>query len=105
MADLYELSDGLFELRRMLDDYGHEARMLDPADARAFAACLKEFGAMALKLEHEVSRHRWNSAARADRAMEEAVAQEALRPNTNLRLFWPAFRGFSDGRPRPGAAS
>lgn len=101
-ANPYAVSDGLFELRRMLDDYQHEPMMLDPAYARAFAACLKELGAKALKLEHEISRRDWNDRARKDREVELAVVIEATRPGTNLHLLSPFSRPFSGGRQPSG---
>jgi len=97
------LSDGLVELSRLLKDYEHEPKVLDPEDARTFRAILRELRLRARSLENEVSRHRWNAAARAEResrkAAGEAVLAEISRPGSNIALFPVIPRPFSDGRP------
>jgi len=101
-----ELSDGLVELSRLLTDYEHEPKVLDPEDARIFRAILRELRLRARSLENEVSQHRWNAAARAEReadraamrAAGDALLAEALRPGSNIALFPVIHRPFSDGR-------
>lgn len=102
--NLYAVSDGLFALRRRLDDFQHAPTVLSPEDAKEFAAALKRLGVLSLKNEHEISRHRWNGRARSDREMATDVIVEATRPGTNLRLLARASHPFSDGHPRPGGA-
>lgn len=103
-----ELSDGLVELSRLLTDYEHEPRVLDPEDARTFRAILRELRLRARSLENEVSRHRWNAAARAEReaskAALDAVIAEISRPGSNIALFPVIHRPFTDGHTggRPG---
>lgn len=93
-----ELSDGLADLAGLFDNYTHEARVLDPDDARAFRACVRLLLQRARELENEVSRHRWNDEARREREAQEAIVAEAMRPGTNLRLFALPHRPIGDGR-------
>lgn len=103
-----ELSDGLFDLRRLIAAYEHEARVLDPTDARILARCIKELGIMARDMENRLSRLLWNEQARAEQAAEAArcaaeadrIAEAACRPGSNVRLFPVIPRPFSDGGPR-----
>ncbi|TPJ83872.1 hypothetical protein FJ422_16500 [Mesorhizobium sp. B2-6-3] len=95
-----ELSDGLAELDDLLSDYQHEPRILDPQDARILGDCIKLLRQKARDLENRLSRDLWNGAARAEREAEaERVAEAALRPGSNVFLFQPISRPFSDGRP------
>lgn len=105
-----ELSDGLKELKQQFDQYTHEARVLDPADAMVLQDVCEVLFRRARKLENELSAHRCNEAARRDqdRLGEEsaAIAAELARPDTNLALFPVIPRPFTDGHPRqPGGAA
>jgi hypothetical protein len=82
--NLYELSDRLFELRRKFADFGHEGVMLAGDDATLIAHELKELGVLSQRQTHEISRHRWNAEARAERAAEEKMLEELARPGTNV---------------------
>ncbi|RUU24987.1 hypothetical protein EOD08_23960 [Mesorhizobium sp. M6A.T.Ca.TU.002.02.2.1] len=95
-----ELSDGLFDLRRLIADYEHEARVLAPEDARILARCIKELGIKAREMENHLSRLLWNEQARAERAAEaERIASAVCQPGSNVMLFPVIPRPFSDGRP------
>lgn len=94
------LSDGLTELRDLLSDYQHEARILDPEDARVLCESLKQLRSKARDIENRLSCKMWNDQARVDRAAEaERIAEVAFQPGSNVRLFPVIPRPFSDGRP------
>lgn len=98
-----ELSDGLVELRHLLDDYQHEPRILDPQDARILSRCIQELTTRARALENEVSQKRWNEIAKAERLADmDSIIEAVHRPGSNIALFPVIPRPFSDGR--PGAA-
>lgn len=82
-----ELSAGLFEARRIVNDYAEGRLELTPAVMKSFEGILMDFGMLARKLENEVSRHRWNEAARQDRVRAAVVVEELSRPDTNVTLF------------------
>lgn len=91
------LSDGLAEMVKMFDEYSHEPRVLDPADARAFAECCKFFRNRARELENEVSKKRWNDEARRDRLIEaNRVLAAVSAPGSNVELFPVVPRPFTD---------
>lgn len=92
------LSDGLRDLSALFDDYTHEPRTLDPADARAFKECIKLLYRSARDLENELSRRHWNEIA-SDEQTTDAVLSEVYRPGSNVRLFPVIARPFHDGRP------
>lgn len=101
--NLYEVSDGLFQLRRLLADFEDSGVTMDGATTREWRNRLKELALAAKKKENEISRHRWNLAARKDQELAAAVAIEATRPGTNLLLLAPVARmAFSDGHPHSG---
>jgi len=92
---LYELSDGLFELRRaFLSNEGHDVQ-LTPEQVSCMSALLMHFGQTALKYAHEISRHRWNEKAHTDPPVLDLL-DEAARPGTNVVLI-------DIGRPPAGA--
>lgn len=95
-----ELSDGLHELRGLLLDYTHEARILDPQDARILVDCCKLLELRARDLEGEVSKFRWNEQARRENAqhLTHSLLDVATRPGSNVKLF-PVIR-----RPVPPSA-
>ncbi len=98
-----EVSDGLAELSKLLADYEHEPRVMQPDDASTLRACLKVLRNAARRLENEVSQKRWNAEAKHDRIVEtEVILSEVTRPGTNVLLFPIIPRPFSDGH--PGAA-
>lgn len=82
--NLYELSDRLLSLRRKFAEFALEGICLDGGQATAVAHELKELGLLANRREHEISRHRWNAEARAERAAEEKMLEELARPGTNV---------------------
>lgn len=96
---LYDLSDQLFQLRR--DFLPHEVGgvFLSDVRVRQLTAGLQALGQEALLNAHEISRHRWNEAARQDRDVEDRIVEEAMRPGTNLRLLSHLSRSFSAGLP------
>jgi len=90
-ADLYELSDSLFALRRSFLKYETQGVFLTPADVRNFNAMVFDCGALAMKREHEISRHRWNGMGRSDDKTRQTLLDELFRPDTNIVLFKPEF--------------
>lgn len=106
MSDLHEVSDGCFGLMQLMNSYGDHVHELKGSDVHAIAVRLSELGGSALRLENEVSRHRWNELARreaVERAAQEkarlALETEASQPGSNLVLL--SFeRPFSDGGAR-----
>ncbi|MGO4558292.1 hypothetical protein [Mesorhizobium sp. 2RAF21] len=103
--NIYELSDQLFQLRR--DFLPHEIGgvFLSAERVRQLTDGLMNLGQAALKEAHEISRHRWNLQAQAERDLDgERIAELASQPGTNVRLFPIVPRPFSDGRPKGGAA-
>lgn len=95
-----QLSDGLAELDDLLSDYQHEPRILDPQDARILGDCIKLLRQKARDLENRLSCKLWNDQARQEREAEaERITEAALQPGSNVFLFQPIPRPFSDGRP------
>ncbi|NVM42694.1 MULTISPECIES: hypothetical protein [Brucella] len=90
-ADLYELSDTLFEWRREFLRYENQGVFLTPADVRAVTATLYGCAALAMNREHEISRHRWNGMGRSDDRTRQALLDELFRPDSNIVLFKPDF--------------
>lgn len=82
-----ELSDGLFQLRRVVSDYADGKLQLTPQTMRSFENILVSFAMMSRKLENEISMHRWNEAARRERAAAAVVVAELTRPGTNVSLL------------------
>lgn len=99
--NLYELSDSLFQLRRWIaaEAVPDAGITLDAQQIEWLDKLLLVFGQTALKQAHEISRHRWNAAARADHDREDHVLEEVMRPGTNVALFPPVHRPFGDGQP------
>ena len=95
------LSDGLFELRRSFAaTFPSGGMVLDDEQTDQLVTLLKEFGAMARRLENEVSRSRWNEPALRDRIAEaEKILAETKRPGSNVALFPVVPRPFQDGNP------
>ena len=102
MGMSYEVSDGLTEMRRFLADFEETGVSLSDAAVRGFRAQLKELTISARRMEHEVSRHRWNEQARSDlkrlEEQEQIVLAEAARPDSNVLLLGRMAMPFSDGR-------
>ena len=96
-----ELSDRLYSMRRALADHDQGGVILSGDQVRGFIAELKNLGVLAQQLENEVSRHRWNEAARKDLARiateTAAITAEAARPGTNLRLLGRMALPIGDG--------
>lgn len=97
---LYELSDQLFQLRR--DFMPHEVGgvFLSDMRVRQLTAGLMQMAQAALRDAHEISRHRWNDKARAERQQDEVLLLALDTPGSNIVLFEPAGRPSSD---QPGA--
>ena len=104
MSMSYDVTDSLTTIRRWLAEFEGSGVTLSGDDVRELRRQLAAVTTCARRLEHEVSRHRWNEQARADRRklaeQEETVVAEAARPGTNLRLLSRTGVPFSDGRPR-----
>jgi hypothetical protein len=96
------LSDGLVELSRLLADFEHEPKVLDPEDARTLRQILRTLRLKARALENEVSRDRWDRAARRDReaaAIAGGLAVAAHMTAGGNVLAFPNVRpAFDDGR-------
>lgn len=90
-ADLYALSDTLFAWRRSFLKYETQGVFLTPADVQNFNAALYECGALAVKREHEISRHRWNGMGRSDDKTRQALLDQLYQGDTNVVLFKPNF--------------
>lgn len=103
--NLYAVSDGLFELRRMLADFAQGGLQMDGETTRDWMSRLKELAVASQRNENEISRHRWNLGARKDQELAAAVAVEATRPGTNLRLLARSLQAFSDGHPHSGGTA
>lgn len=84
--NLYELSDGLFELRRAFVANEGDKVILTAEQVSWMCTILMHFGQTALRQAHEISRHRWNELARADSPVIE-IMDEAMRPGSNVILF------------------
>lgn len=99
-----ELSDGLTNLADDLDQFVHGGIVLDGDTVARLVAHLRTLKRRARELENEVSRKRWNRAAREEQAREtSAILAEIQRPGSNVALFPVVPRPFADGHPR-GAA-
>ncbi len=92
------ISEALLEIRRMLKEYAHEARVLDPRDAAAICVCLAELTVRARDLEDDVHMTRRQRTAALE-GETERVIEAACRPGSNVRLFPAISRPFTDGRP------
>ena len=82
--NLYELSDRLNMLRRQLADFEHGGVTFEGSAVGVLMSELRDCGRLAQRHEHEISRHRWNSEARRERAAEEKMLEELARPGTNV---------------------
>ncbi len=81
--NLYDLSDGLFELRRAFVSNEGGSVVMTADQVTCICELLMHFGQVALKQAHEISRHRWNEQARADnpiRLMVDAI----MEPGSNV---------------------
>ncbi|MCK9551594.1 hypothetical protein [Aquamicrobium sp.] len=96
--NLYELSDGLFELRRAFVANEGASVVMSTDQVSWMGTILMHFGQMALRQAHEISRHRWNEAARADPPVIELV-EEAMRPESNVVLLREMLRSHQPEMP------
>lgn len=81
--NLYDLSDGLFELRRAFISNEGGSVVMTADQVTCMCELLMHFGQVALKQAHEISRHRWNEQARKDspvRLMVDAI----MEPGSNV---------------------
>ena len=87
MAEMrYDLSEGLFALRRLLTGHRRSGIFLDATAVLAIVDQLKHFSFMAQKLEHEIGRYRWNE-ARAQHLAAEAQPATPVQPAGNVAPF------------------
>lgn len=99
-----ELSDGLRELREQLTIFAAAPEGAPAPQVAILASCVALLESRARTLECEVSRHRWNNAARVERAREMGrILTEATRPGSNVKLFPVIHRPILAGQPE-GAA-
>ena len=102
MGMSYEVSDGLMAFRRWFAEYDQTGITLSGEDVRELRRQLGALTTAARKLEHEISRHRWNEHARTDlkrlAEQEQVVLAEAARPGGNVLLLGRMAMPFSDGR-------
>lgn len=84
-----ELSDGLRALRECLAELARNRRPITSREAAALDRSCVLLEARARELECEVSRHRWNEAARKERRAAETarLLAETKRPGSNVKLF------------------
>lgn len=86
----YDLSDGLGALRSRFANFKDcgGAHLLADHEISEMVGSLQAMRDLALALEHELSRHRWNAEAQNDRLRNAARLGSALaQPNSNVRLF------------------
>ncbi|PYE86885.1 hypothetical protein [Phyllobacterium leguminum] len=67
----FELSDRLKHLEQIFARFEEKGVNVSPRGVDALMRTLKEFRETAMALENEVSRHRWNDAARRERAQRQ----------------------------------
>ncbi len=96
---LYDLSDGLSKLSRDFDEFTHGGLVIDGETAHQLALKLKDFRDLALQMEFEVSRHRWNEPELKRQIEVARIAAEAKRPGSNVRLFPMIDRVIGDALP------
>lgn len=85
-ANLYELSDCLFQFRRWFLQEMAAGTMFTPEQVEQIGDLLFVSGQVALRHAHEISRHRWNATAPDDSTIAMAV-DEAMRPDSNVVLL------------------
>lgn len=97
MSDLCILSDALSELKSQFHRCGHGGVFVSSDEAIQLAQKLDALTRHARKLENEVSRYRWNEAARQEREQAKAIVEAVMDKGSNV-LFFPACeRPFGDG--------
>lgn len=104
-SDLYAATDGLSVIIRHLADFEHGGLVLDSEGVCELALQLKAIRVLVKRLEHEVSRHRWNEASRKERATGDLAAMlvsSHLARGGNIVAFPNRTPAFSDGRAEPG---
>lgn len=96
------LSDRLKRLADAFEPNGQSVQ-LAPRDIANFHAVFQGLRVQALALENEISRRRWNDAARQDRETR-AVVEALFDADTGkvVTLFPDRAPAFSDGRDEPG---
>jgi hypothetical protein len=98
--NLYLVEDCLLNLRRMILEHGANGLTFSAEEIKTLAAMLFELSHKAKLQAFEISRHRWNAAARADGKAETAlILAELERPGSNVALFPIIQRPFTDDRP------
>lgn len=85
-------SEHLKAIARRLDDFDHEGVVLSSDQVIKFKRRLTEIAAAVVILECEVSRHRWNNRARAERELREQLDAALMAPGTNIVPFHPRGR-------------
>ncbi len=94
-----DLSDDLGRLADNLDGLTRDGLSLDREATAILAATLRSLYRAARALETEVSRHRWNEAARLERADIGRILDAATRPGSNVKLFPVIHRPIPGGIP------
>lgn len=85
--DLTTLSDTLSVLKSKFHQGGHGGVFVSSEDAIQLAKQLDEMTRTARRLENEISRHRWNDAARQEQAEAKKVVEAALVEGSNVVLL------------------
>ena len=102
MCDAYAVSDGILALRRQLAEFDQTGVIMEPAAVLAIVERLKELGLRAQAIENQLQRLAWNERARRDRRHDpDAIVEAACAAGSNVVLFSPGERPFSD--PSPGS--
>ncbi len=86
------LSDHLKDIRNGFKSHVHEGVMLSPYEIVGLLALFDDFIDMARDQENEISRHRWNEAARAENPAAQ-TGNVVLFPNARRRTPQPPHGG------------
>lgn len=85
--NLHEVSDALSKIKTQLNDGGHGGVYVSSEEVIQLAAELDHLTRCARRLENEVSRHRWNDAARHEQAEAKKIVEAALVEDSNVVLL------------------
>lgn len=97
-----DLSDDLARLAANFDQFAHGGLTMDSETVHGIVTVLRNLRKAARQMENEVSRLRWNEAARRERTQLSALLDEAGRPGSNVTLFPTANQ--SEVQPPAGAS-
>jgi predicted phosphoribosyltransferase len=100
--DLFAASEGLSVIIRHLAHFEHGGLVLDGDGVAELSLQLKAIRRLVQRLEHEVSRRRWNDGARRDRKIEgladAILVASHIAAGGNVVAFPNRMPAFSDGR-------